>query len=284
MSVTGSVVAANGLYSVGSYSGSYSDGTVVDYVTGNGRISVGPADNLTLYAGGPANTSIGVFASGSTTLNQQLYLTGIGTQSSTLYLTISTPSGKIGYATASGSGGGGASGSSGTSGTSGTSPTAAVVSSSGLPLYIPQWLNSTTLQNSAIQQAGSFPTALIGINQVPTSYALEVTGDIYATGNIIAFSDESVKDNVKTITNALDKVNKMRGVTFTRNDEQDKDRVYAGVIAQEMAQAFPEVVFDNADGTKAVAYPSIVSVLIEAIKEQQLQIDQLKEEIKNLKK
>jgi hypothetical protein len=48
-----------------------------------------------------------------------------------------------------------------------------------------------------------------------------------------------------------------------------------------MQQAFPEVVFENTDGTKAVAYPNIVSVLIEAIKEQQVQIDELKRQIKN---
>ena len=52
----GQVQAALGLYSVGSFNGGYSDGTVVDYVSTNGRISVGPSDNLTFYAGGPAAT------------------------------------------------------------------------------------------------------------------------------------------------------------------------------------------------------------------------------------
>ena len=75
----------------------------------------------------------------------------------------------------------------------------------------------------------------------------------------------------------------MRGVTFTRNDEEDKERVHAGVIAQEMEQAFPEVVFENTNGTKAVAYGNIVSVLIEAIKEQQTQIEILQSTIKSLK-
>jgi predicted transcriptional regulator len=74
----------------------------------------------------------------------------------------------------------------------------------------------------------------------------------------------------------------MRGVTFTRNDHEDKQRVHAGVIAQEMEKAFPEVVFQNEDGTKAVAYANIVSVLIEAIKEQQGQIDDLKKQIDDL--
>ena len=74
----------------------------------------------------------------------------------------------------------------------------------------------------------------------------------------------------------------MRGVTFTRNDQEDTARVHAGVIAQEMEMVFPEVVFENLDGTKAVAYPAIVSVLIEAIKQQQQQIDELKDQLKKL--
>jgi uncharacterized protein YlzI (FlbEa/FlbD family) len=72
----------------------------------------------------------------------------------------------------------------------------------------------------------------------------------------------------------------MRGVTFTRNDQEDKERVHAGVIAQEMERAFPEVVFQDIDGKKAVAYANIVSVLIEAIKEQQIQINELKDRLK----
>ena len=91
-----------------------------------------------------------------------------------------------------------------------------------------------------------------------------------------------MKDNVTTIPNALDKVQAMRGVTFTRNDQEDTERVHAGVIAQEIEKAFPEVVFENPDGTKGVAYGNIVSVLIEAIKEQQKQIDDLKQQIKEL--
>jgi len=87
---------------------------------------------------------------------------------------------------------------------------------------------------------------------------------------------------VKTITDALDKVTSMRGVTFTRNDQKDTTRIHAGVIAQEMEMVFPEVVFENADGTKAVAYPALVSVLIEAIKQQQHQIDDLRDQIEKL--
>jgi len=52
-----SIVASNGLYSTGTYGGSYTDGIVLDYATGNGRVSVGTGDNLTFYTGGLANTA-----------------------------------------------------------------------------------------------------------------------------------------------------------------------------------------------------------------------------------
>ena len=72
--VSGSVTATNGLYSVNTFTGSYQDGIVVDYTTGNGRISVGTADNISFYNGGPASASLmtisasgNVFISGSIT-------------------------------------------------------------------------------------------------------------------------------------------------------------------------------------------------------------------------
>jgi len=52
-----SIVASNGFYSTGTYGGSYTDGIVLDYATGNGRVSVGTGDNLTFYTGGLANTA-----------------------------------------------------------------------------------------------------------------------------------------------------------------------------------------------------------------------------------
>ena len=51
------VTANNGLYSSNNFTGTYTDGIVVDYVTGNGRISVGTNDGITFYKNGPANTS-----------------------------------------------------------------------------------------------------------------------------------------------------------------------------------------------------------------------------------
>ena len=99
--------------------------------------------------------------------------------------------------------------------------------------------------------------------------SLSVTGSVTASSNVTAYSDERLKTDIQTIDNALDKVTQLRGVSFTKDDERS-----IGVIAQEVEKVLPEVVFDGE--YKSVAYGNIVGVLIEAIKEQQQQIDDLK--------
>ena len=96
-------------------------------------------------------------------------------------------------------------------------------------------------------------------------------GALIVTGDVTAFSDERLKSDVKTIDNALDKVMSMRGVSYTKQAEKG-----VGVIAQEIEKVLPEVVTDGE--YKSVAYGNIVGVLIEAIKEQQKQIDELKKD------
>jgi len=112
---------------------------------------------------------------------------------------------------------------------------------------------------------------------------LSVNGNITASGTVTATSDERLKENIEVIPNALEKVSKIRGVTFTRNDQEDKEKKHVGVIAQEVEKALPEVVMEGSDGIKSVAYGNLVGLLIEAIKEQQKQINELKEEINILK-
>ena len=104
-----------------------------------------------------------------------------------------------------------------------------------------------------------------------TTSGIDVSGAIVADGDITAFSDERLKSDVKTIDNALDKVMNMRGVSYTKQAEKG-----VGVIAQEIEKVLPEVVTDGE--YKSVAYGNIVGVLIEAIKEQQKQIDELKKD------
>ncbi len=118
-----------------------------------------------------------------------------------------------------------------------------------------------------------------------TALTLDMSGAGAATFNadVTAFSDARLKDNVETISDALDKVNKMRGVTFTRNDAHDAPGT--GVIAQEMQEVFPVVVKENDDenNTLSVSYGNLVGVLIESIKELSDKVDTLEEEIQTLK-
>ena len=123
----------------------------------------------------------------------------------------------------------------------------------------------------------------VGIGDTTPSYTLDAVGTIRATGDVIAYSDARVKDNVKTIDNALEKVKKLRGVSYTRNDIEDKS-TKVGVIAQEVLKVLPEVVDQDENDKYSVSYGNITGVLIEAIKEQQKQIEYLKIQIKNMSK
>jgi len=101
-----------------------------------------------------------------------------------------------------------------------------------------------------------------------------LSGNFTATGNITAYSDERLKTDVETIPNALEKVNSLRGVTYTKDGVRG-----LGVIAQEIEKVIPEVVMDGEE-FKSVAYGNIVGVLIEAIKELTAEVEYLKKQIK----
>jgi hypothetical protein len=103
---------------------------------------------------------------------------------------------------------------------------------------------------------------------------------IWSRLDIVAYSDARVKENVQVIENALDKVKALRGVTFTRNDIDDKEKRHAGVIAQEVLAVMPELVTGDEESRYSVAYGNMVGLLIEAIKEQQLQIEELRSKLK----
>ena len=119
---------------------------------------------------------------------------------------------------------------------------------------------------------------VIGSNaEVSSIYKFQVTGKIYATDDIIAFSDISVKNNIRNIDNALERVTKSRGVIYDRKDINSINNI--GFIAQELEEQFPELISVNDDGTKGVKYQNAVAILFEAIKEQQKQIDGLKKQV-----
>ena len=113
------------------------------------------------------------------------------------------------------------------------------------------------------------------INTANTLVARDPSGD-FTAGSITATqytstSDISLKKNVSTIENALEKVLSLRGVEYDRIESGEHQ---IGVIAQEVEKIIPEVVYG--DEIKSVAYANIVALLIEAIKEQQKEINKLK--------
>jgi polyhydroxyalkanoate synthesis regulator phasin len=114
-------------------------------------------------------------------------------------------------------------------------------------------------------------------------------GAVTFTGNVTAhayYSSSSLilKDNVRTYENALDTVNRLRGVSF---DWKDSGKPSVGLIAEEVAKVVPEVVAYNDGAATGVNYASLVGVLVEAVKEQevkhQAEVDSLKMEVDSLK-
>jgi len=123
-------------------------------------------------------------------------------------------------------------------------------------------------------------------------------GTYLATGDIYAYySDERLKTKQGKIENAIDKVNSIETFYYTHNDLAkehgfEEERMHVGVSAQTVEKVMPEVValapFDNngsgvsisGENYKTVQYEKLVPLLIEAIKEQQAQIEELKEKLK----
>jgi hypothetical protein len=97
------------------------------------------------------------------------------------------------------------------------------------------------------------------------------TGDFTAAGNVTAYSDARLKENVQTIQDAVSLTKRLRGVFYDRIDTGEHG---VGVIAQELREVLPQVVSDN-DGTLSVAYGNLVGVLIEAVKELSARVEAL---------
>ena len=131
----------------------------------------------------------------------------------------------------------------------------------------------------AFKVSGSGETTIGGATSIAGN--LSVTGAITATSDITAFhsSDRRLKQNIIPISSAVDKVKRIGGYEFDWNNKSDFEGHDVGVIAQEIESVLPEVVANRDSGYKAVRYEKIVPLLIEAIKEQQLQIEELKSKL-----
>jgi hypothetical protein len=130
-------------------------------------------------------------------------------------------------------------------------------------------------------------SAKIGIGTDTPSEALQVVGNICATGTIGACSDSRFKTNVETISNALEMIAKLRGVNFDWKRSEFPEKSFAegrqiGFIAQEIKEVMPEVVSQGKDGFYSVDYAKLTPLLVEAAKQQQKEVDDLKAQVKKL--
>ena len=90
--------------------------------------------------------------------------------------------------------------------------------------------------------------------------------DLIIGGNITSTSDKRLKENITPLTDCLNKINKLSGYSYTRNDLPDKNKKYLGLIAQEVEDVFPELVTET-NNMKSVNYQAFTAVLLECVKE-----------------
>ena len=146
----------------------------------------------------------------------------------------------------------------------------------------------TNTSNNLIIKSGS-STMLTGSGAnasfsgtISSASSITASGAITAGGDITAFSgssDINLKENIKTITGALDKIDQLTGIIFNYKKNGKKS---TGLIAQDLQKVLPEVVYtskdiDTEEEHLAVRYGNIAGLIIEAIKELKKEVETLKE-------
>lgn len=131
--------------------------------------------------------------------------------------------------------------------------------------------DTVTIETNSAERLRVASDGNVGIGTTSAAYKLQVTGTVAAT-DFNSTSDLALKTDITQIEGALDKVRQISGYTFTYKSSEQRS---AGVIAQEIEKILPEAV-SGEEGSKTVAYGNLVALLIEAIKEQQQQIESLK--------
>jgi hypothetical protein len=144
----------------------------------------------------------------------------------------------------------------------------------------------------------------VGLGVADPSFRLDINGSVRAV-SYITISDIRLKKDVSAITNSLDKISLLNRITYTYNTsiyksipallegekaqsvkfiDTDEAKEHIGFSAQNVKSIFPQVVHEDKDGYLGVDYVSLIPVLVEAIKEQQVMINSLKEELKKIAK
>ena len=235
------------------------------------------------FANASGTTSIGIASTGSTSV---VYIPssgnlGIGTTNATSKLTVAGDLLVTGIITASAF--------------SGNASSATYATNAGIATYAPNAGVSTYATSSGIAtyatNAGIATNVIGGIVSVTqlnvsgvSTLGILTVGNIYSSGIITATdfnsaSDINLKENIQKIDNPIGKIIKIDGVRF---DWKSDNKPSMGVIAQNIEEVLPELV--NGEDSKTVNYNGIIGLLIECVKSQQEQIDNLIERLDELSK
>jgi len=136
--------------------------------------------------------------------------------------------------------------------------------------------NTTYYPTLSSATSGSYTTAYVSSTKLTFNPS---TGNFGAT-QFTSLSDKTLKTNIRPIEDSIALLQKLRGVRF---DWLENNKPSLGLIAQEVEEVTPEMVETNENGIKSVSYSNMIGILVEAIKEQQNQIEELKSEINILK-
>ena len=185
----------------------------------------------------------------------------------------------------------------------------------GVASYIDFYPSASFRTSNSSNGVNSTPLFLtynsVGINNTSPSCQLDVTGTIKMNGQVVS-SDQRLKDNIQDITTSISSLSQLRGVTYTLKplntssiiantltktdsvttasvpklsviDSAFFSRRHIGFLAQEVKNVYPDLVYADKNGILSVDYISLIPVLVESIKEQQLIINDMKATITELK-
>jgi hypothetical protein len=134
---------------------------------------------------------------------------------------------------------------------------------------------------------GATETVRVGIGTINPLYRLQVgtigDGSEARANAWNTFSDQRFKTNIEEIPGALDKIDNLHGYYYHWNNGKDPSR-QAGLMAQEVEKVLPEIVSTDSEGYKSVDYGKMNALLLQAIKEQQKQIEELQQKVEKLQK
>jgi len=139
-------------------------------------------------------------------------------------------------------------------------------------------VNLATNNNAGAVNIGTLGnrTITMGVNSGSSKIVLDAV-DVILTNGMTASSDIRLKENFEPLNNALELVSQLNGLYYTWKKDAGTDKPRKlGFIAQEVEKVIPELVKTDSEGMKSVDYVSVVPVLVEALKHQQKQIDELK--------